>query len=519
MPMPSRWCLAIALLLSAPVFAEQPCSGVTACDQAQALRMNDKQKGRFMQSAFERSVDEADARFDARDDARAARLYDRIVGAREFATLRADRQHDVLVRALVLAWEQERPRRALALARRAFALRPDAPDDLNRLAIALMETERPADAAALVIALAKRDPAALSHLDPILIPRLRLALGDDAPRRVAFLQALLDAGWDDATEDSSALWYDLALARVRRGETALARQAMARIVEPESVIRLRADKRFDALVDRDDPAFDVEAAAQRTIEALRAKTRQRPRSLEARSSLLSALLVAGDLQAVLDLSDELERAVAAGGENPPYDDPDRLTWVLNTRAIALRRLGRLDEAVALMERIHRNPEQGRPNVSQAINLATYECQAGHPERSLQRLDRIVDSDVSAYGRVQVAAVRLCVAVAMQDRAAQARAFRFIRKHRKASQETHLDALLLLGRVDEAAKRYIARLASEDERADALFELQDTVRAEPLPGDRTIDASRRALLARDDVRAAVERVGRIERHRIWVGYVF
>jgi len=524
MPSPSRLSFVIMLLLAAPTFAGPICPGGTDCGRTAMSGVampgaNEKRKTGFADSVFARSLSQANARFDANDDAEAAGLYDLVVASPNFATLRTRTQHEVLVRASVVAWRQRRLERALALGERAFALSPNNPDDLSRTLTFQQALGHTADAAATTIAFARRNADALSRVTPSLIYRLDHALADDPQRQADYLQALLDAQWDDPTEDSSSLWYDLALARVRRGEAAQARAAIARVVAPEFVIRLRDDKRFDALVDRDDPAFDPKVASQRTIEALRAKAARLPYSLDVRQALLSALLVAGDLQALLQLSDELQRAVEAGGDPPAYDDPDKLTWVLNTRAIALRRLGRIDEATALMERIHRDPEQGRPNVSQAINLGMYDCQVGHPERALQRLAGIVDSDVSDYGRTQIAAVRLYAAVAMQDRAAQARAFDFIRRHRKDSQETYLDALLLLGRVDEAAKRYIARLASEDERADALFELQDHLRAEPLPGDRATDASRKALLARADVRAAVERVGRIEHHDVWIGYAF
>jgi tetratricopeptide (TPR) repeat protein len=405
------------------------------------------------------------------------------------------------------------------LSRRAQALMPDDAFDARRVVSFLLRLDRPGEAATAIADFAHRQSDGLSALDASSLYRVAHGLAGQPRVQADFLQLLLDAQWDDPTEDSSSLWYDLALARVRLHEPERARAAIVRVIAPEYVIRLRDDKRFDALVDRDAPAFDAKAAAQRTVAALRDKAERLPRSLAVRRALATALLHAGDLQAVLDLSEQTRKAIADAGDAPPYDDPDQLTWMLDTRAIALRRLGRIDEAVALMERIRDDPENGRPNISQAINLGMFHCQIGRPRDALAGLARIDDAGMSDYGRTQFASVRLYAAVALGDRALQRTAFDFIRAHRADSQATWLDALLLLGRVDDAAKRYIERLASEDERADALFELQDTVRPEPLPGDRPAVASRRAVLARADVRAAIERVGRVEHHDVSVDYAF
>lgn len=512
-PIPSL-SLAIALLLaSVPVAAEPPRIFGQSDD---AMR---KEKDRASDTAFERLLDAAAAHYDAGEHAAAAEAYDRILAAPEFDALEVQRRHDLLQEAAWIAWQLQRFEQGLALSRRAQAFTPDDAFDAGRVVSFLLRLDRPGEAATAIAYFAHRRSDGLSALDAGSLYRVAHGLAGQPRAQADFLQLLLDAQWDDPTEDSSSLWYDLALARVRLHEPERARAAIARVIAPEYVIRLRDDKRFDALVDRDAPAFDAKAAALRTVAALRDKAERLPRSLAVRRALATALLHAGDLQAVLDLSEQTRKAIADAGDAPPYDDPDQLTWMLNTRAIALRRLGRIDDAVALMERIRDDPENGRPNVSQTINLGMFHCQIGRPRDALAGIARIDDAGMSDYGRTQFASVRLCAAVALGDRGLQRTAFDFIRAHRADSQATWLDALLLLGRIDDAAKLYLKRLASEEERSDALLEFQDTVRPEPLPGDLAWRAADRAVLARADVRAAIERVGRIERHDVSLGYAF
>lgn len=512
-PLPSL-SLAIALLLASTIVAAEPLRVLGPSGDPPR-----KEKRHVADATFDDLLAEADALYDAGDNAKAADAYAAVTASPAFAAVRVPRQYTVWERAAIVAWRLQRFDEGLVFAQRAQALKPDEAFDVGRVVTFLNRLGRPADAADAVIAFAKRRPEALADLDAAVLYRLAIELKDRPRVQADYLQALFDAQWDDPTADSSSLWYYLALARVRLGEPERARAAIGRVVAPEAVIRLRDDKRFDALVDRDASAFDVKAAALRTVAALREKAARQPRSLDVRHALASALLQADALQDVLDLSEAAQQAIAAGGDAPPYDDPDVLTWMLDTRAIALRRLGRIDEAVALMERIRDDPEDGQPNVSQAINLGMLHCQVGRPRDALAGIARIEDGGMSDYGRTQSASVRLCAAVALGDRELQRTAFDFIRAHRAASQATYLDALLMLGRVDDAARIYIEWLASEDERADALFELQDQRRPPPLPGDRAVEASWRALLARDDVRAAVDRVGRIEHHEVNTQYRF
>lgn len=506
--------LAIALLLAATTAAAEPVRVLGPSGDPPH-----KEKRHVADAAFDGLLADADARYDAGDNAAAADAYAAVTASPAFATLRVSRQYTVWVRAAVVAWRLQRFDEGLAFARRAQALKPDEAFDVTRVVTFLTRLDRPAEAADAVIAFAKRHPEVLADLDAPVLYRLANALKDQPRAQADYLQALFDAQWDDPFHDSSSLWYDLALARVRLGEPERARAAIGRVIAPEFVIRLRDDRRFDALVDREAPAFDAKAAALRTVAALREKAERHPRSLDVRQALASALLQTDALQDVLDLSDQVRKAIDTAGDAPPYDDPSKLVWLLNTRAIALRRLGRIDEALALMERIRDDPEDGQPNVSQAINIGMFHCQLGRPRDALASIARVDDAGMSDYGRTQFASVRLYAAVALGDSDARRAAFDFIRTHRDDSQSTYLDALLLLGHVDDAARFYIERLASEDERADALFELQDTRRPSPLPGDRAVMASRRALLARDDVRAAVDRVGRLEHHDVDVSYTF
>jgi tetratricopeptide (TPR) repeat protein len=469
------------------------------------------------------SIEEAQALYDRRDRDGAGRILDGVMRDPGFETLPAkDRRlaWAVLARIDMSAQRYDRAVERLA---RANAADDSDPDIWYWLAMVEDARGKPEAAARAFTELAERWPELLANIEPREVYRLQSRLGEGSQAKVDFLQTLFDAKWDDSTGDASALWHLLALLRLERGEPQAARTAMRRIVHPDLVASMRSDRRFDAVVDRDAWAFNVEHAATRAVEAMREKTEARPNDLDVKVQLSYALLDAGDHEGLMRLVDAVLASSADPGREAAGGQAERTpaqhAWLLNNRAVALYRLGRTQEAIADMERARRLPTGGGPNVSQTLNLGEFHCTLGRAADTKRMADAVDGGQVSDYGRMFQARLRLCAAWLSQDARGMKRAFAAIRKGRARSEEIHLDALVMLGRLDEAAQALIALLDAPRERADILQTLQRYREVAPSPTLARLRAQRDALLARDDVKAAIDRVGRRERYDLYFGAGF
>lgn len=397
--------------------------------------------------------------------------------------------------------------RATALYRQATAAE-NTPDDWYRLALVEYDLKHYDAAADAFVQLVEYWPEALAKVNSDILSRLQTELPHGSEQRLTLLRALYAANWSHRTADASPVWFALVEMLVERGRRDEARTVVKRIVDPMQLVRLRIDKRFDFLAQDGGWATDIANASRRQIEAQREKAELAPRSLDSRVQLSYALLTAGDNAGVLALAQD-----AGQRSDSDYDDPHQRAWLMNTAAIALRRLGRNDDAVAELERASRMTEDGLPNVSQAINLASLYCSLQRPDDALAALGRI-GPDLNAYARLVVENVRLCAAQAQGQRRAADRALRYLGEHRKDGPRVYLESLLRLQRVDEAATLTAELLATQDERVETLLWLQEFRRPAPLPGDVAYRQAREALLARADVQEAAAKVGRIGRYEVY-----
>lgn len=436
------------------------------------------------------------------------------IGDRRFARLSAAEQRRTLSAAAMNAWRLDRDAHALELFRRAIAVDPGDPDDWYRRSLLERLQGDSAAAAESLIHLIEHWPELLDNLDDGHIFALIYKLEPRSPIRLSLLQALLDANWQRKGQGASAAWYELAVIRVDRGEIDAARAAIRRVSAPIELVKLRADKRFDAIVDRDAVAFNVENAAQRETELYRSLAAARPDSLDLQVQLGSALLTQGRSEEALLQSNRVIAGIAeAPKDRPAYADLGAEVWVMNSRAIALRRLGRYDEALLELQRASRLNEDGVANVSQALNLGDYYASLGRADEALAAAAR-AGNDISGYGRMVQTLVQLRAAVQKRDATAAERALTYLRAHRTDSETLLLSGLIYGERMDEAEQLLLELLASASEREEVLRWLQDFREAELLPGDRVWRARKAELIARRSVQEAVNKVGRIERYAIF-----
>src|SRR5581483_9494042 len=103
--------------------------------------------------------------------------------------------------------------------------------------------------------------------------------------------------------------------------------------------------------------------------------------------------------------------------------------------------------------------------------------------------------------------RVCVGAELGDVAAIEESLAFLRAHRAARPSSLVAALVCANRLDAAATELAAQLADPGTRLAALGAAQ--VYADPVaqPHSAQLRARWAQLLARPDVRAAVEKVGR------------
>ena len=156
--------------------------------------------------------------------------------------------------------------------------------------------------------------------------------------------------------------------------------AVQRIRSPDMLVRLRSDKRFDGLVDRQAAQFDVASAARKLVIARREQANGATTVSQEAVDLARAMLVAGDHEAVLELTERL-LAVPPATDAAPSDVQLR-AWLGNNHSTALLRLGRTAEALAELEQAARMQPNGKPNINQALNLSHFYCSLGRGQDTL-----------------------------------------------------------------------------------------------------------------------------------------
>lgn len=431
-----------------------------------------------------------------------------------FATLPGDEQHQALSTAAFVAIRLDQLPRSRELYLAATRVDPANPDDWYRLSLIERELGNHEASAAHLLHVLRQWPELLENLPEHDIALLVYRMAPDSPARLEVLQTLFDASWTRKGLGASGLWYALALMQVERGDIEAARAAITRITEPMDMVKLRADRRFDAVVDRGAERFDAARAARMRADELRVMAMLQPERLDVLRELTYAMLTAGDNRAVLAMTDAALAVLAADEEASPFKDVDEQIWLMNNRAIALRRLGRIDEALAQMQHASGLTEDGSPNVSQVLNLGQFYCSLGRPADAVKVIAQV--GEMSGYGRMVQAAVQHCAARRSGDAAGATHALAYLRQHRQDSEIHFLEALIEADRLDEAAAVMVAMLESPHDRADALIAAQKFRSLEPLPGDVAVRARGHRVLARAEVQAAVQRVGRVERHDIHAG---
>jgi tetratricopeptide (TPR) repeat protein len=334
-------------------------------------------------------------------------------------------------------------------------------------------------------------------------------------RQFALLDALFDAGWKpaDPSIDLQNDWVTLAAGLVDRGLTIRAARVAQTIRDPWALTMMRADKRFDDLFDHAAPQFDPEVQSAVELEFRRKLVADHPDRLGYVIDYADDLIHHLQPDLALKLLDDAQAFIArAPTDKPAYSDlSEKAVWVKDYRRRALMQLGRIDEALAIEVEAAGEEERGGENVSQTINLAGLYAELGRPQEALTTLDRL-KANASPYGLMQVEKIRAIACAELGDKDGLAKSLDYLRTHEADAPGALIVPLMWAGDLDAVAAVYIRRLADPDLRLDALSDMQlFALGLHPTVSAARLRARWDALRARPDIKAAVDKVGRVGRY--------
>jgi beta-barrel assembly-enhancing protease len=328
--------------------------------------------------------------------------------------------------------------------------------------------------------------------------------------RHALIERLVALNWkEDYGVQPSRICLELARIRLQQNDLEKARALLPCIHRPYDVMALRVDKRFTPLI-AGAAIPDVVEAAQNEVQQRKQIAKAEPRRSDAMLRLVQAQLTAGELKDALSTLDDALSKVEKATWPAVYDDSLGVHWIYHYRAITLVSLGDIKGATAAMRS---TVPDIRPDsvLENRINLADHFIALEQPNRALQTLEGIrPKNDYQQWVNVRINQSLLNIAMLKGDDKMARDALSFL----KGARDEHAHAFQLAQMwmdEDKAAKFLIERLNDPVRRIDALVSVQQY--DESHLGASGIIKERlkwKALVAREDVQAAIAKVGTVER---------
>jgi tetratricopeptide (TPR) repeat protein len=227
-----------------------------------------------------------------------------------------------------------------------------------------------------------------------------------------------------------------------------------------------------------------------------------------RLQLIDALISARQFEEALTLSESAATELRDSSANAEaINKSQTASWFVYRGVVALRGLGRSEEAIDLLRKASHPPGSEIADTDSTINLASLLCAVGRPQEALQVLETPLQ--VSPYGLMKISFVRQWAALQMNDAEAAEYELGFMREHQADDLNGFQEALIAAGRSGEAVRQEAWRLSISTLRTDALMQLQRFNRGDMPAEEKKRDLAWRAFSDRADVQAAVSGVGRIE----------
>ena len=462
---------------------------------------------------------------EALDLAKQERWSEACTRSRGIGRLEAMRTGDDAERAEVLAnagylhvscerWED-----AYWVLKASTTLLPDA-WALYNLSIATVGTDRHRETVGVMERIAAIEPVLLDENAANRAWRTFGALEGDRPAQRRLFQAFLDAGHVPVAGDNARMWLTLADMHLEAGRPDLARMALHRVVNVRDRVRLHADRRFDAIIDMARPGIDERAAAQRNLDLLELQAKFKPDDASVWVELGTAKLAIGDHEGVIA---DVTRVLGKAGDPDRADGGTRSlkngyyqAWLLYLRGVAHARRGDIGSALSDLKRAVAMPMTEGDRSIHRRNLAQLQCYTGDAAQALDTMDGLL---APASERETVISIRAVSCAFAQERTGD--------RHRRLAEAVEakfldtmpllvVEAHLWVGNVDRAERILVDQLASTRFRGEALLFVQRGMHTEGMPGRLVFDTHRDTLLARPTVKAAIDKVGRVQESEFYLG---
>jgi tetratricopeptide (TPR) repeat protein len=429
-----------------------------------------------------------------------------------FSKLDADTQHFALALGTHASLQIGKPSDAHRFAVRATEMPERDIDDWRGRLTSAMKIGEVADEALCVAEFARTQGVGAEFLsDSTIFQVFRDSqVAQAAEVRADMLLALYQRRWRPADGGTaSRFWLELVRLQLLQNEPEPAARTANLIDDPDDIIIMRSDFRFRPVLKSPHVESNAHRAALKRLKQFKEEVESNPRSLAALVRLMYAMSALRMDAEVLTLAESVDRRMSTenGGVHAYDDSVTEIPWIFHGRATALRHLGRYDEALEQLRRAAR--WQGTTDkVSHAINLASLLCEMGMPEEAMTVLP--ADEKASAYGKMQIEAVRLAAAVQLDRGSEVEAALGYLREHGRDAPGTLQHALVKAGQYDEAERWLLARLDDSFMRSQALLELQQFSEP-PYPASAPWHIRSAELKSRLSVRAAVRKIGDIDRY--------
>jgi len=342
-------------------------------------------------------------------------------------------------------------------------------------------------------------------------------MNDGGAHRRALLETLWQVNYapKNATDLSSMqrFWAQLFESYVDIGDSNKAQTVLAAINNPYEILRLRADNRYRRFIDGNLRLADIKVVIRQYIASLQDQMASHPRQIGAAESLANALMMTGQSSDALQLLDQtLEKVSTAPKDQPAFDDlNENLRWVLNARARVLARLGHWNAALAAQKAARDDaPMPDGDVVSQRINLGDLLYRLERPREALEEIKNVSATNASPYGLLEAGEVRTCSWAQIGNKLQTKSSLSAMLAQRDLDPDALRAALLCANDEARLAKVVIARLRDRQTRNSELANDQTYL---PIPSatryDRLMEERLQRVLARPDVRAALDQYGVID----------
>jgi hypothetical protein len=339
--------------------------------------------------------------------------------------------------------------------------------------------------------------------------------------RFRLLETLWRKHYRPDTGKADFAWFPLFEIYVARQQDDKARQVAAALTDPRSLIRLRCDQRYARFAPYGPGHGDFNAALDASLAGYRHAMQKNPRSLLALNTYASALMNAArldDAQAEVDAA--MARLKSASSAKAAFDDADtQQPWLYDLQSDILGRRDDDQAMVAEQEKARdaaaKNVAPDADTVSQRLNLGNLYVAQEHSQDALNEVSGVDRSNASAYGVMVARKVEACAYAQLGDAVHLDASLTYLKAHIADSFGAVRIALECAGDEDGLAALLIRQLDDPMSRNTLLVDLQDYKSTdEETDYQRKLDSVNKAVLARDDVRAALARYGEIDSYPVY-----